>query len=107
MSTPVRGADGPLGYAPRWARTASGRADMALESRGRSGTPVQDPENPGTFYPRLDVNAAIGLAYYTADDALSKAFNNTRNSRAVPLTWMSALRLPVMMLLAIGWAFLE
>jgi hypothetical protein len=42
MSTPVRGADGPLGYAPRWARTASGRADMALESRGRSGTPVQD-----------------------------------------------------------------
>jgi hypothetical protein len=42
MSTPVRGADGPLGYAPRWARTASGRADMASESRGRSTAPVQD-----------------------------------------------------------------
>jgi hypothetical protein len=42
MSTPVRGADGPLGYAPRWARTGSGRADMAAESRGRSATPLQD-----------------------------------------------------------------
>jgi hypothetical protein len=42
MSTPVRGADGPLGYAPRWARTGSGRADMASESRGRSTAPVQD-----------------------------------------------------------------
>jgi hypothetical protein len=42
MSTPVRGADGPLGYAPRWARTGSGRVDMASESRGRSAAPVQD-----------------------------------------------------------------
>lgn len=40
MSTPVRGADGPLGYAPRWARTGSGRAEMALDSRGGSATPV-------------------------------------------------------------------
>jgi len=52
----------------------------------QSGSPVADPEHPGTSYPRLDVNAAIGLAYFTADDSLSKAYNNTRNSRAVPLT---------------------
>jgi hypothetical protein len=43
MSTPVRGADGPLGYAPRWARAAgSGRADTAFDSRARSATPVQE-----------------------------------------------------------------
>src|SRR6266849_380201 len=43
MSTPVRGADGPLGYAPRWARgSASGRADTALDGRERSSTPVQE-----------------------------------------------------------------
>src|SRR6266481_222038 len=43
MSTPVRGADGPLGYAPRWARgSGSGRADTALDSRARSSTPVQE-----------------------------------------------------------------
>ncbi len=42
MSTPVRGADGPLGYAPRWARgSASGRADTA-DGRERSSTPVQE-----------------------------------------------------------------
>src|SRR5215470_17343470 len=43
MSTPVRGADGPLGYAPRWARASgSGRADTPLDSRARSSTPVQE-----------------------------------------------------------------
>ena len=43
MSTPVRGADGPLGYAPRWARApGSGRADTALDSRAKSSTPVQE-----------------------------------------------------------------
>jgi hypothetical protein len=43
MSTPVRGADGPLGYAPRWARgSGSGRADPALDSRARSSVPVQE-----------------------------------------------------------------
>jgi hypothetical protein len=43
MSTPVRGADGPLGYAPRWARgSGSGRADTALDSRTRGSTPVQE-----------------------------------------------------------------
>jgi hypothetical protein len=43
MSTPVRGADGPLGYAPRWARASgSERADTALDSRARSATPVQE-----------------------------------------------------------------
>src|SRR5215468_4499709 len=43
MSTPVRGADGPLGYAPRWARgSGSGHADTALDSRARSSTPVQE-----------------------------------------------------------------
>src|SRR5713101_2298460 len=43
MSTPVRGADGPLGYAPRWARgSGSGRADTALDGRARSSTPVQE-----------------------------------------------------------------
>jgi hypothetical protein len=39
MSTPVRGADGPLGYAPRWARSGSGRADTAVEGKGRSAVP--------------------------------------------------------------------
>lgn len=61
--------------------------DQIMTILEQSGTPVQDPEHPGTYYPRLDVNAAIGQAYYTADDALSKAYNNTRNSRAVPLTF--------------------
>jgi hypothetical protein len=44
MSTPVRGADGPLGYAPRWARgSGAGRADAAFDLRpGRSSTPVQE-----------------------------------------------------------------
>src|SRR5215471_18259820 len=43
MSTPVRGADGPLGYAPRWARgSGSGRADTAFDGRARSSTPVQE-----------------------------------------------------------------
>jgi hypothetical protein len=44
MSTPVRGPDGPLGYAPRWARgSGSGHADTALDVRGaRSSTPVQE-----------------------------------------------------------------
>src|SRR5262249_7146158 len=43
MSTPVRGADGPLGYAPRWARgSASGRADTAPDGRARSSMPVQE-----------------------------------------------------------------
>ena len=42
MSTPVRGADGPLGYAPRWARTTgSGRGDTASDTRVRSA-PVQE-----------------------------------------------------------------
>src|SRR6266849_3778491 len=43
MSTPVRGADGPLGYAPRWARgSGSGRAETALDGRARSSTPVEE-----------------------------------------------------------------
>jgi hypothetical protein len=42
MSTPVRGADGPLGYAPRWARAGAGHADTASESKGRSATSVQE-----------------------------------------------------------------
>jgi hypothetical protein len=44
MSTPVRGPDGPLGYAPRWVRgSASGRADTAFDLRAaRSSTPVQE-----------------------------------------------------------------
>jgi len=43
MSTPVRGADGPLGYAPRWARASgSGRADTPLDSRVRSSTPAKE-----------------------------------------------------------------
>ena len=50
MSTPVRGADGPLGYAPRWARTGSRRADIALESGGRSAPAVDLPQD---LRPRL------------------------------------------------------
>jgi hypothetical protein len=44
MSTPVRGPDGPLGYAPRWARgSTSGRADTAFDLRAaRSSAPVQE-----------------------------------------------------------------
>src|SRR5258707_13425590 len=43
MSTAVRGAEGPLGYAPRWARgSGPGRADTALDSPARSSTPVQE-----------------------------------------------------------------
>src|SRR5262249_36389068 len=43
MSTPVRGADGPLGYAPRWARTTgSGRGDTASDGRVRGSAPVQE-----------------------------------------------------------------
>src|SRR5215472_6600107 len=42
MSTPVRGADGPLGYAPRWARGSGSGRDTAFDGRARSSTPVQD-----------------------------------------------------------------
>ncbi len=42
MSTPVRGADGPLGYAPRWARAGAGRAETAFDGRGRSAASVQE-----------------------------------------------------------------
>jgi hypothetical protein len=52
MSTPVRGADGPLGYALRWAQTAeSGRT--APDAKRRSSTPVQ--ESPQDFRPPLTV----------------------------------------------------
>src|SRR5262245_58682768 len=48
MSSPVRGADGPLGYAPRWARTAeSGRAELR--------TPMTARESPRDFKPPLVV----------------------------------------------------
>src|SRR5712671_5264739 len=54
MSTPVRGADGPLGYAPRWAQTAkSGRADTALDAKLR--TPATAQESPQDFRPPLVV----------------------------------------------------
>src|SRR5262245_2048664 len=54
MSTPVRGAYGPLGYAPRWARAAeSRRADTALDAKRRTPTPVQ--ESPQDFRPPLVV----------------------------------------------------
>jgi hypothetical protein len=54
MSTPVRGADGPLGFALRWARTAeSGRADTALDAKRRTPTPVE--ESPQDFRPPLTV----------------------------------------------------
>jgi len=52
MSTPVRGADGPLGYAPRWAR-GSGRIDTAFDARGRSSTAVQ--ELPDLKPPRVAI----------------------------------------------------
>ncbi len=53
MSTPVRGANGPLGYAPRWARTAeSGRADTALDAKRRTPTPLQESQD---FRPPLVV----------------------------------------------------
>src|SRR5215475_10198857 len=43
MSTPVRGADGPLDYTPRWARTTgSGRGDTASDTRVRGSAPVQE-----------------------------------------------------------------
>jgi hypothetical protein len=54
MSTPVRGAEGPLGYAPRWALTAeSVRADTALDAKRRTPTPVQ--ESLQDFRPPLAV----------------------------------------------------
>jgi hypothetical protein len=53
MSTPVRGADGPLGYAPRWARTTkSGRADTALDVKLRTPTTAQESQD---FRPPLVV----------------------------------------------------
>jgi hypothetical protein len=53
MSTPVRGPDGPLGYAPRWARgSASGRADTTFDGRAvRSSTPVQELTLPQDLTP--------------------------------------------------------
>jgi len=56
MSAPVRGADGPLGYAPRWARTAeSGRPDTALDARRRAPAPAQ--QSPQDFRPPLVVRS--------------------------------------------------
>src|ERR1700730_17126636 len=43
MSTPVRGPDGPLGYAPRWARVSGGgRANAACRPSGSLLPPVQE-----------------------------------------------------------------
>lgn len=60
MSTPVRGPDGPLGYAPRWARgSGSGHADAALDVRGaRSSTPVQELTLPEDLKPPRAVTSA-------------------------------------------------
>ncbi len=61
--------------------------DQISQILTQSGDPVADPENPGTFYPRLNVNAAIGLAYTTAEDPISNQYHNTRNRRAAPLVF--------------------
>src|SRR5215471_19010688 len=68
MSTPVRGADGPLGYAPRWARGSGSGRDAASDGRARSSTPVQElpqdlrriamPMPPREAVPALDNSAA-------------------------------------------------
>src|SRR3984893_16070873 len=43
MSTPVRGPDGPLGYAPRWARVSGGgRANAAFGPKRSLVPPVQE-----------------------------------------------------------------
>lgn len=54
MSSPVRGAAGPLGYAPRWARTTeSGRAGTAFDAKLRTSTTAR--ESPRDFRPPLVV----------------------------------------------------
>jgi hypothetical protein len=81
MSTPVRGADGPLGYAPRWARAGSGRADMAEEGRARSATQVQElPQDLRT--PRMVMPPREVLA--SRDAVPPRPFVSTRDLSAAP-----------------------
>jgi hypothetical protein len=42
MSTPVRGPEGPLGYAPRWARVSGGGRANAASGAARNVAPVQE-----------------------------------------------------------------
>jgi hypothetical protein len=72
MSTPVRGPDGPLGYAPRWARgDVPGRAETALDLRApRSATPVQELTLPQDFNPPRIATSARELG--SARDIVSE-----------------------------------
>jgi hypothetical protein len=82
MSTPVRGADGPLGYAPRWARTGSGRGDMASESRGRSTAPVQDL--PQDLRPARIVMPPVSAREAVASREDGREFVSRRNLVSTP-----------------------
>src|SRR5579871_6016440 len=47
MSTPVRGPDGPLGYAPRWARmSGGGRAETAFQGEATRNVAAVDELAP-------------------------------------------------------------
>src|SRR5215475_9090179 len=83
MRTPVRGAEGPLGYAPRWARAGSGRADTAREGRGRSATPVQElPQDLRA--PRMVMPPREAVA--SRDAVPPRQFVSTRDLPAAPET---------------------
>jgi hypothetical protein len=53
MSTPVRGPDGPLGYAPRWARgDGIGHAETGVDLRvPRGSAPIQELTLPEDYNP--------------------------------------------------------
>src|SRR5260370_35004891 len=98
MGTAGRGADGPLGYAPRWARgSGSGRADTALDSRARSSTPVQ--ELPQDLRPPRVVTSprdvATGRDVASARDTVSRDTVSARDAASARDTAAARATLPL------------
>jgi hypothetical protein len=85
MSTPVRGADGPLGYAPRWARSGSGRADTAQEGRGRGATPElpRDLRSPRIVMPPRETGPVSG-AVVSREAVPHREFASRRDVLSAP-----------------------
>src|SRR5262249_9083445 len=76
MSTPVRGAEGPLGYAPRWARGGARNA-AAFDLRAAPNllpvqelAPQQDLKPPRIAMPPRDTVSARDVASVRADTTL-------------------------------------
>jgi hypothetical protein len=58
--------------------------DQIMQILTSTGTPVQDPENPGTYYPRLNIYAALTRGFQLIDDPY---FGNNTMADAAPLSF--------------------